>query len=50
MKIVLGTESVPVGKGQKRRVAEVEHTMVYVPILKTLAVLLNVADEVQYSR
>lgn len=46
---MLGTEREPRGVGNKRRVTEVEETMVYVPILQTLEVLLKndcVAHEV----
>ncbi len=47
----LGTERKVKGVGHKRRMIEVEDTMVYIPIFKTLQVLLNndcVAEEVQH--
>ena len=39
--MVLGKERRPIGCGHKRRVAEVEDTMVYIPILDTIQHLLN---------
>ena len=36
VQIVLGKETTPIGCGHKRRVAEVEETMVYIPVLDTL--------------
>ena len=39
--MVLGKERRPVGCGHKRRVAEVEDTMVYIPILDTIQHLLK---------
>lgn len=41
VKIVLGTRRVQKGHGRKRRLVEKEDTLVYVPILKTLQVILN---------
>ena len=41
MKVVLGTKLKAQGYGSKRRLVEKEEIMVYVPILKTLEVLLN---------
>ena len=40
-KVVLGTRRVHQGHGRKRRLIEKQDVMVYVPILKTLEVLLN---------
>ena len=39
--MALGKERRPVGGGHKRRIAEVEDTMVYIPILDTIQHLLN---------
>ena len=44
VQIVLGRERRAIGCGHKRRVAEVEDTMVYIPILKTIQCLLNNAS------
>ena len=49
VKVVLGTEIKPKGRGDKQRVVEVEECMVYVPILRTLEFLCQsdlVTDEV----
>ena len=51
MKIVLGTERRTVGCGYNRKIAEVEDTMVYVPVLSTIQCLLNndaLVAEVKY--
>jgi len=41
VQVILGKERRPIGCGHKRRVAEVENTMVYIPILDTIQHLLN---------
>ena len=40
-KIVLGTILKPQGTGDKRRVVKKDETMMYIPILKTLELLLQ---------
>lgn len=39
--MVLGKERRPIGCGHKRRVAEVEDTMIYIPLLDTIQHLLK---------
>jgi len=41
VRVVLEKESRPIGCRHKRRVAEIENTMVYIPLLNTLQHLLN---------
>lgn len=41
VKITLGTQRKPVGRGSKRRLVEKEEGFVYIPILQTLETLLD---------
>ena len=52
VKISLGTHLKPQGRGAKRRLVEKNDWMVYIPLLKTLSVLLNratILSEVQHN-